>query len=423
MQTWASVDVPRLAGGGPPLRLHDTATGRVRPTAPGADRHDVRLRHHPLRRHPPRPRRHLPGVRPGQPAVAGPRATTCTTCRTSPTSTTRCSSAPPATRTTGWCSACGRRRCSARTWRRCGCCRRGTTSARSRRWAEIAELVAKLLAAGRRLPGRRPGVPRRLLRRRPSPGTSATSRTTTRRPMLRAVRASAAATRTGPASGTRSTRCCGGWRATGEPSWESRPRAPGRPGWHVECAAIALNRLGTQIDLNGGGSDLIFPHHECGAAHAEALHRRAPVRPALHARRDDRAGRREDVQVPRQPGVRVQAAGAAASTRTRSAWPCWPGTTAPTAPGPTSCSPTARGAAGPLAGGASPWTPARPPTDLVAPAAHPPRRRPGHPGRAGRRRRAGRARPWSAGGTDAGRARRWSREAVDALLGDRALRR
>jgi L-cysteine:1D-myo-inositol 2-amino-2-deoxy-alpha-D-glucopyranoside ligase len=45
----------------------------------------------------------------------------------------------------------------------------------------------------------------------------------------------------------------------------------GRPGWHVECAAIALNRLGSQIDLNGGGSDLIFPHHECGAAHAEAF--------------------------------------------------------------------------------------------------------------------------------------------------------
>ncbi len=55
-----------------------------------------------------------------------------------------------------------------------------------------------------------------------------------------------------------------------EPSWESDLGA-GRPGWHVECAAIALNRLGSQIDLNGGGSDLIFPHHECGAAHAEAF--------------------------------------------------------------------------------------------------------------------------------------------------------
>ncbi|WP_181784284.1 cysteine--1-D-myo-inosityl 2-amino-2-deoxy-alpha-D-glucopyranoside ligase [Pseudonocardia pini] len=62
------------------------------------------------------------------------------------------------------------------------------------------------------------------------------------------------------------------WRMAreGEPHWESDLGA-GRPGWHIECAAIALNRLGTQIDLNGGGSDLIFPHHECGAAHAEAL--------------------------------------------------------------------------------------------------------------------------------------------------------
>ncbi|MDT7615089.1 MAG: L-cysteine:1D-myo-inositol 2-amino-2-deoxy-alpha-D-glucopyranoside ligase [Pseudonocardiales bacterium] len=55
-----------------------------------------------------------------------------------------------------------------------------------------------------------------------------------------------------------------------EPSWESDLGA-GRPGWHVECAAIALNRLGAQIDLNGGGSDLIFPHHEAGAAHAESF--------------------------------------------------------------------------------------------------------------------------------------------------------
>jgi L-cysteine:1D-myo-inositol 2-amino-2-deoxy-alpha-D-glucopyranoside ligase len=67
------------------------------------------------------------------------------------------------------------------------------------------------------------------------------------------------------------------WRMAreGEPSWDGDigggDLGAGRPGWHVECAAIALNRLGTQIDLNGGGSDLIFPHHECGAAHAEAF--------------------------------------------------------------------------------------------------------------------------------------------------------
>lgn len=60
------------------------------------------------------------------------------------------------------------------------------------------------------------------------------------------------------------------WRAErpGEPAWDS-PFGPGRPGWHVECAAIALEHLGDTIDVQGGGSDLVFPHHECGAAHAE----------------------------------------------------------------------------------------------------------------------------------------------------------
>lgn len=62
------------------------------------------------------------------------------------------------------------------------------------------------------------------------------------------------------------------WRAArpGEPSWPS-PFGPGRPGWHIECAAIAVNRLGTEFDIQGGGSDLIYPHHEYSAAHAEAL--------------------------------------------------------------------------------------------------------------------------------------------------------
>jgi len=60
------------------------------------------------------------------------------------------------------------------------------------------------------------------------------------------------------------------WRAArpGEPSWDS-PLGPGRPGWHVECAAIALERLGMSFDVQGGGSDLAFPHHEMSAAHAE----------------------------------------------------------------------------------------------------------------------------------------------------------
>ena len=61
------------------------------------------------------------------------------------------------------------------------------------------------------------------------------------------------------------------WRAQrpGEPSWPS-PFGPGRPGWHVECSAIALSRIGFGFDVQGGGSDLIFPHHEFSAAHAES---------------------------------------------------------------------------------------------------------------------------------------------------------
>src|SRR5699024_622382 len=55
----------------------------------------------------------------------------------------------------------------------------------------------------------------------------------------------------------------------GKPSWEY-PFGPGRPGWHVECSAIATNRLGSSFLIQGGGSDLKYPHHEYSAAHAEA---------------------------------------------------------------------------------------------------------------------------------------------------------
>jgi L-cysteine:1D-myo-inositol 2-amino-2-deoxy-alpha-D-glucopyranoside ligase len=56
----------------------------------------------------------------------------------------------------------------------------------------------------------------------------------------------------------------------GEPSWDS-PFGPGRPGWHVECAAIAMEYLGVPFDVQGGGSDLAFPHHEMSAAHAQVV--------------------------------------------------------------------------------------------------------------------------------------------------------
>ncbi|MGH3738552.1 MAG: cysteine--1-D-myo-inosityl 2-amino-2-deoxy-alpha-D-glucopyranoside ligase [Micromonosporaceae bacterium] len=67
------------------------------------------------------------------------------------------------------------------------------------------------------------------------------------------------------------------WRGArpGEPAWPAS-LGPGRPGWHIECTVIALDLLGEQIDVQGGGNDLIFPHHECSAAHAETLTGRAP---------------------------------------------------------------------------------------------------------------------------------------------------
>ncbi|TML28784.1 MAG: cysteine--1-D-myo-inosityl 2-amino-2-deoxy-alpha-D-glucopyranoside ligase [Actinobacteria bacterium] len=63
------------------------------------------------------------------------------------------------------------------------------------------------------------------------------------------------------------------WRGVrdGEPSWPGADLGPGRPGWHIECAVIALELLGDRIDVQGGGNDLVFPHHEMSAAHAEVL--------------------------------------------------------------------------------------------------------------------------------------------------------
>ena len=75
------------------------------------------------------------------------------------------------------------------------------------------------------------------------------------------------------------------WRAErpGEPAWDS-PLGRGRPGWHIECTAIALEHLGETVDVQGGGSDLVFPHHEMGASHASVLTGQWPfARAYVHA--------------------------------------------------------------------------------------------------------------------------------------------
>lgn len=75
------------------------------------------------------------------------------------------------------------------------------------------------------------------------------------------------------------------WKAAkpGEPSWES-PWGPGRPGWHIECSAMSLQYLGDSFDLHGGGTDLVFPHHENEIAQSEAYTGCTPfVRYWLHS--------------------------------------------------------------------------------------------------------------------------------------------
>ena len=62
------------------------------------------------------------------------------------------------------------------------------------------------------------------------------------------------------------------WKSSkpGEPAWDS-PWGPGRPGWHIECSAMSMYHLGEQIDIHGGGNDLVFPHHENEIAQTESV--------------------------------------------------------------------------------------------------------------------------------------------------------
>jgi L-cysteine:1D-myo-inositol 2-amino-2-deoxy-alpha-D-glucopyranoside ligase len=75
------------------------------------------------------------------------------------------------------------------------------------------------------------------------------------------------------------------WQAAqpGEPTWPS-PWGPGRPGWHIECSAMAIRYLGETLDIHGGGGDLVYPHHESEIAQAECWSGQRPfARTWMHA--------------------------------------------------------------------------------------------------------------------------------------------
>jgi L-cysteine:1D-myo-inositol 2-amino-2-deoxy-alpha-D-glucopyranoside ligase len=98
----------------------------------------------------------------------------------------------------------------------------------------------------------------------------------TRRSMLRKLRDEGLLGTVGPAS-KRDPLDFPLWRASApdEPSWPSK-FGPGRPGWHIECSAMAMRYLGEQIDVHGGGRDLMFSHHESERAQSESLTHKAP---------------------------------------------------------------------------------------------------------------------------------------------------
>ena len=126
---------------------------------------------------------------------------------------------------------------------------------------QMIELIEGLIREGAGLRGRR----RRLLR------GAAASRTTAASPARTWTSSSPArASRWTSASATRATSRCG--NRPSRASRRGRARgAPGRPGWHIECSAMAMQHLGETIDIHGGGEDLIFPHHECEIAQSEGV--------------------------------------------------------------------------------------------------------------------------------------------------------
>ena len=136
----------------------------------------------------------------------------------------------------------------------------------------VEELEANGSAYRIDVPGGRPG---RLLRRDGSATLRGDLAPGSRRD-ARAVRRTGRRPRAGGKSGYALDPPLWRARREGEPSWPGGGLGDGRPGWHIECATIAQQHLRVPFDIQGGGTDLVFPHHEMSAGHGEALSGRAP---------------------------------------------------------------------------------------------------------------------------------------------------
>ncbi len=280
--------------GGPRLRPARAGTGVDLPVR----RHGAgpaARRAHPLRR----------GLRRAAALAAGRRATTSRSSATSPTSTTR-SSPRAGTRACPW-------------W---------AVAHRSRARVRLGLRRARLPAADGRAAGHRArprddradaAADRRAATPTPSTATStstcARSRSTARCPGQRLDDMQAAGDSAGDTR-KRDPRDFALWKGAkpGEPSWPT-PWGPGRPGWHLECSAMAGSTSGRAFDIHGGGLDLIFPHHENEIAQSQGGRRR--VRAVLAAQRLGHHGRREDEQVAGQLAARPRGRAARAPVELR----------------------------------------------------------------------------------------------------------
>jgi len=267
MQPWASTALPELPGQGPPLRLHDTAAGRVRPTAPG-----------------PTARMYVCGITPYDATHLGHAATYLAFDLVHRYWRDAGHEVHYVQNVTDVDDPLLERAIRDQDdWvvlgmRETALFREDMESLRVlpprdfvgavEAIGEIVEVIAKLLACGAAYRIDDPEHPDVYFDHRTAPHFGSESGYDD----LTMARLSAERGGDPQRPGKRHPLDALMWRSAreGEPSWDSE-LGPGRPGWHVECCAIGLNRLGTGFDVQGGGSDLIFPHHEFSAAHAEAL--------------------------------------------------------------------------------------------------------------------------------------------------------